>query len=166
MGIDDLERRMAIADTLANCALNMDAHNVEGWVDSFTDDGVFRMGDQQIVGRESLRGYAQLHAQVGTRHIVSSPVINISPDGTSANTLCTIVVILATQTGYRVVFAGTYNDELVCRDRKWRIRHRLAEAEPMPDAPDLPVVLSDADTRDLAEVVMNAWQKYAVPAGK
>lgn len=117
------------------------------WVDCFTEDGTYEVrGDvlpesviamrTDLIGREALRRFIDARAQ-GVRedrriafqkHLPVVPLIEV--DGDEA-TVVSHFVGLDREDGLPVVRdIGQYRDKFVkCADGRWRINHRIYEAE-------------------------------------
>jgi len=154
--------RFEILDLMARYTLTIDAHDPTGWAATFTDSGAFQMGQTQIIGREKLAAYAQVHAQLGTRHITASPLFEISDDGLSAKGQCTTVVTVATRNGYRVIMTGLYKDTFAKQNGLWLIQRRCADAEKLPEDPGFPVLTSDPATKKYVDTLLDAWSSLSV----
>jgi hypothetical protein len=128
---DALADRQAIANQLAQYAFTFDAHDVEGWVGVFTDDGVFevRLGpsDQPIFrvqGAEQLRAFASSAPQV-LHHISSLVFDELLAD--SARTRAMVIGTWVTpEDGNPAIYThGTYEQRWSKVDGTWRLAHQL-----------------------------------------
>jgi len=125
--MDDIQpwiEKLKINDLLAEYTLSIDRHDHEGWANCFTEKGLFGFGSRCIKGRNKLREYAKIHAQIGSRHLTTSPLYKIAEDGQSAIGHATTVVTAATPHGFKILFIGRYTDRLKKVDGKLFIEER------------------------------------------
>jgi hypothetical protein len=124
------EDRLAIQSLYARYCASFDLGDVQGWVNCFTEDGLFKSA-------KDLRGHAQLKEFVEGRikARADSPNRNVQHwnanliveggDG-RAKGMCYIMLagqsVAANQTVFPV--QGTYTDELVEKDGAWRFSVR------------------------------------------
>ncbi|AWF80412.1 hypothetical protein BTJ40_06080 [Microbulbifer sp. A4B17] len=158
--------RFAISDLLARYTLTVDNHDSHGWASLFTPNGRFINGNRMIKGRDKLERYATIHSKLGSRHITCSPLHHISEDGQSASGKASTVVILATRSGYRVAFAAEYKDKLVKIDGNWLFESRCADEFGLPEDPDFPILNADPTTRDLINLLLDAWNDLGEPVAE
>ncbi|MFA0812273.1 nuclear transport factor 2 family protein [Microbulbifer epialgicus] len=158
--------RFAISDLLARYTLAVDNHDTHGWASLFTPDGRFINGNRMIKGRKKLERYAVVHSKIGSRHITCSPLHYISEDGQSASGKASTVVIIATRSGYRVAMAAEYRNELVKVDGNWLFESRRADEFGLPEDPKFPILNADPDTRDLLNLLLDAWNDLGEPLPK
>ena len=137
--------KLKIQERLAAYTHAMDGKDAAAWAACFTPDGMFGVGDYAIRGRDKLRAYAEIHASVSTRHLTTSPVYTIGADGRTARGRATTVATAATRHGYKIIFAGRYDDILEKLDGEWLLAERWAVAEGIPDDPAFDVATADPD---------------------
>lgn len=150
-----------ILELLAAYTQAMDGKDPDAWAGCFTTDGAFVFSGQTIRGRDRLREYAALHAPMGTRHMTSSPIYRIDDDGKRATGRATTVATIATRGGYKILFAGHYDDVLAKVDGRWLIAQRTAVPEPLPDSPELDVATADPDVAAVMRAIYQAAQDMA-----
>lgn len=153
--------RIEILDLLARYCLTLDARDLDGWVECFTENGAFGAADRAIVGRKDLRSYAEVHARLGARHITCSPVHQVAEDGLSATGIASTIVTVATPQGFRVLMTGGYRDWLEKVDGRWLIARRWVEFERLPDAPDIDVPSRDPDVAAMHQMLMEAFDQFS-----
>jgi ketosteroid isomerase-like protein len=116
------EDRDEIRDLFARYCLHIDAGAgaVDAWADLFTQDGVFGIGPEPLVGRAALVDFATNLAAGGggLHHVVANEVIEV--DGDVARSQASIVVLR----GGQVSSSGRYVDVLRRVDGAWRIAER------------------------------------------
>jgi uncharacterized protein (TIGR02246 family) len=111
------EDRDEIRDLFARYCLHIDAGEAAEWAALFTEDGVFDMGSEPLVGREALAVFAgSLGASM--HHMVLNEVIDV--DGDVASSRASILVVA----GGQLVTTGRYRDTLRREDGRWRIAKR------------------------------------------
>ena len=126
---DVLLDKQAITRQMAQYVFTFDAHDVEGWVGLFADDGVFevRIGDTPFVrlsGTEELRGFVASSPPV--LHHITSFVF----DELLADSARTRAVALGTWSSPRdgspeIFTHGTYDVRWTRDEVTWRIAHLL-----------------------------------------
>jgi hypothetical protein len=128
---DTLADRQAIANQLAQYAYTFDAHDVEGWVGLFMDDGVFevRLGpsDQPIFhaqGAEQLRAFASSAPQV-LHHISSLVFDELLADSARTRAMVIGTWVTPEDGNPAIQTHGTYKQRWVKVDGTWRLAHNL-----------------------------------------
>lgn len=159
--LQSLLEKQGILELLAAYTHAMDGKDPAGWAECFTPDGAFVFSGQTIRGRDRLREYAALHAPMGTRHMTSSPIYRIDDDGKRATGRATTVATVATRGGYKILFAGRYDDVLAKVDGRWLIAQRNAVPEPLPDSPELDVATADPDVAEVMRAIYQAARDMA-----
>ncbi len=150
--------KQKIHELCARYTLTIDRHDIDGWVDCFTEDGVFGFGDHALKGREKIATYGRVHARIGSRHLNTSLVFELDASGERARGESTTVVVFMTPEGYRVAFLGRYEDEVVKIDGEWRFARRWVVADEVPDDPTFDMLTADPA---LAPVVQQLLDAYA-----
>ena len=150
---------MKISEFLSVYALAIDHAEPRDFAGCFIADGILGYGDHAIRGRDKLREHAKAHAAIPTRHIITSPVYEISGDGLSATGRSTVVVTLATRRGYKIFFSGHFEDELTKHDGYWLIARRWAVDSQLPDAPNFLVGPADPDVAALLQEVYDSFHR-------
>ena len=155
--------RLEILDLLGRYCLTLDAHDLDGWVDCFTENGAFGDGERAVVGREKLRAYAEVHARIGARHVTCSPVHEVAEDGLSASGVASTLVTVATPRGFRVIMTGGYRDRLEKVDGRWLIARRWVEFQRLPGDPEHDVPSHDPDVAAMHRMLMDAFDRFSQP---
>ena len=155
--------RLEISDLLGRYCLALDAHDLDGWVACFTDNGSFGDGERAVVGRKNLRAYAEVHARLGARHVTCSPIHQVADDGLSATGVASTLVTVATRQGFRVIMTGGYRDWLEKVDGRWLIARRWVEFQGLPDDPDHDVPSHDPVVADMHRMLMDAFNRFSQP---
>lgn len=125
--------KLALQELFARYAHTVDGYDAEGWVDCFTEDGIFEVeggGSRlQFRGREALLEFVQAHIQLlpGTRHVMTGHLAEI--EGNEASHRCTLTGFL-TRPGKVYTFAsGWYESKLKKVNGQWKIAHRIAHCD-------------------------------------
>lgn len=129
-----LEHERQIIRTLHAYGHAIDYGDEDGWVDCFTEDGVFdvRGRIQRLVrGRDELRRFIALHSHAPDawhKHFMVEPLV-VLEDGVA--TCSSYFTVLRDQGGVPVVGVfGRYLDRLVLEaDERWRFAERVVEVE-------------------------------------
>jgi ketosteroid isomerase-like protein len=134
-----LEDERAIQGTLYQYGHSIDYGDEAGWVDCFTEDGVwdvrYRKGSKPRTlceGRASLASYISGHTRAPAKyhkHVLVEPQIVV--DGDSATVDSYFMKVDAQDEGRsEIVAIGRYRDDLVREaDGRWRFRQRICEVE-------------------------------------
>jgi ketosteroid isomerase-like protein len=120
----------------------IDSGDVDGWVDTFADDGVFEVrmqaaeqSDTRVAGHDDLRQYITDLLAAATqrhRHLALQPLVTVTDRTASVQSY---IVLLGLGASTDVIATGIYHDEFVrSDDDEWRFRHRLAVLDD-PNAP-------------------------------
>jgi hypothetical protein len=125
----------AVLRVLAEYTHALDAHQVEAWVELFTPDGIFDVGEaggrrlHREEGHAALTRWAQAAPSGGQRrHVLADPVVTLHGDEARVESCW---VLLERDDAARPVVGafGRYADRLVRYDGAWRIAERRAEVE-------------------------------------
>jgi ketosteroid isomerase-like protein len=117
--MDDIE---AIKQLTARYNRAFDSRDVQGYLDTWTEDGFF---ERSNAGR-SYRGHAELDELVRTfpvdgRHITSDYIVDV--DGDRAHSSCHLIY-LDKDTGFSVAMFGVYSDDVVRTADGWKFASR------------------------------------------
>ena len=121
-----LEAERAITRTLHRYAHSIDYGDEEGWVDCFTEDGVFDVRSRHahqlkrlITGREELRAFIARHTrapELWHKHLLIEPVIDV--DGDTATCVSYLAVVMEHEDVPVIRVFGRYRDRLRSRRRR------------------------------------------------
>ena len=121
---------VAVIYTIAEYAFRLDSGDLDGYVDCFAPDGVFDSTSGRFEGRQAIRDYVGklLAARNpapggGMRHVMGMPSITGHGERCHAVTYATILAQAGDRIQVRMV--GTYTDDIVKVDGRWRfaVRH-------------------------------------------
>ncbi|WP_444904157.1 nuclear transport factor 2 family protein [Microbulbifer sp. CnH-101-E] len=155
--------KLAIFDLLSKFTLTIDNHDAKACASLFTENGRFENGSLMIKGRQKLYEYLLVHSRLGTQHITSSYLYVVSLDRATAKGKATTVVIAANRTGYCVVMAGQYDDELVKVNGDRLFLRRSAIASGLPEDPEFSLLNADQQTAHVIKPLLDAWQQLGEP---
>ncbi len=121
------EDKLEIMELVARYNHAQDQNDYDGWVDTFTEDGVFESPQIRHQGREELRQLS-LDTAAGiphVRHLTQNFIIE--GDGDEATMQSTIEVrsIAADRQSWRVVGIGNYEDDLRRVEGRWKFQRRF-----------------------------------------
>jgi len=125
--------RQAIEDVFARYAHTADGYDAEGWVDCFTEDGIFEVetdGNRiQFVGRQALAGFIHAHIRLlpGTRHVMTNHLVDIDDD--NATHRCTLAGMLSRPEKVYTFISGWYESTLEKVAGQWKIKHRIVHVD-------------------------------------
>ncbi len=151
--------KLKIHDLVSEATLSIDRHDLDGWANCFTVDGFVGFGDRCIRGREKLREYAKVHADVGSRHLTTSPLYKIAEDGQNATGAGNTVVLAPTPHGFKILFSGSFTDKLKKVDDKWLFAERWVKGDVIPGRPDFFPGSADPDVATLTQPLFEAFQR-------
>jgi uncharacterized protein (TIGR02246 family) len=125
------EDKIEVMNLIADYAFRLDTADLDGYVDNFAPDGVFDGGAGRFEGREAIRAYVgkllenRSPGSASTmRHVMGIP--RIHGDGESCRAQTYVMIPGGTEDGQiRIVMTGTYTDDIVKVDGRWRfaVRH-------------------------------------------
>jgi uncharacterized protein (TIGR02246 family) len=133
--------KVAVMNLIADYAFRFDSADLNGYVDNFAPDGVFDGTSGRFEGREAIREYvgkilANRNPETGSnlRHVMGIPTIH--GDSERCRAVTYVVIPRQTDDGRIVVqMVGTYTDDIVKVDGRWRfaVRHiRMALTNTSP----------------------------------
>ncbi len=124
--------KQAVSELLGKMGWLYDTGDMDGVVNSFTEDAVFDLAIEgagkvgSFEGREVIRGlYEGAHADQTDqrRHAVTNIWFGEETDTTIKAT--SYLVLISIENGALTVLStGVYNDEVVLVDGEWKIKHR------------------------------------------
>jgi hypothetical protein len=120
-----------IRNLLAKYCLLLDLDDMDGWLQLFTDDGVYQVYGREAVGREGIRKL--LTGAPGGLHLGGPPVVEL--DGDRATTLRNLLFVDRATGEQR---NAVYDDELERTAEGWRIarcRCRFIVPDGLADRP-------------------------------
>lgn len=119
--------RAEILNLLERYCWTVDHRQWDDWLACFTEDGVFAVRGQNLVGRAAIRAYVE--GSVGRyrllRHLTHQPSVTITGPG-EATARCYFELRGITERGQDVEALGSYEDALVKTDGGWRFKRRTA----------------------------------------
>jgi SnoaL-like domain len=148
----DLEvwvEKQKIHELCARYTLTLDRHDIEGWANCFTEEGVFGFGDRALRGRTKIAAYGRVHQELGSRHLNTSLLFEIDSSGERATGQSTIVATFATRQGYKLAFLGGYEDEVRKVDGRWLFSRRWVVADRLPEDPTFDLLGADRELAPL-----------------
>jgi uncharacterized protein (TIGR02246 family) len=139
--LQELVDRERIRDLLARYPQAFDDRDWVGWDELWTDDLVWVVDGEEIVGLSEVRAFMQncLPPDYGSKHLCGSPVIELSEDGRTATARTDVVWIAQ---NYENTIVARYVDTLVKHEDRWRISRR--EEVVVPFRPGPPPMSEDA----------------------
>jgi SnoaL-like domain len=120
--------RLEIFELYARAAVSFDTGDAEGFAQCFTAEGVFD-SRAPITGHDELVAYVarRFREAPGMAHHISNIYIDETDDG-ALGTAYGVIFATAHDGRLQLRTAGTYKDELVTDNGRWRIRHRKFHA--------------------------------------
>ena len=115
---------LAIHQLVARYNFAVDEGDADAYVNTFTPDGVFAVGDQVMSGHDALRAFVEGRAGVAPRrHVVSSILVDGEGDTASLRAYLQVIALFEDGT-FRVAAQGTYDDRIVRTSDGWRFATR------------------------------------------
>jgi ketosteroid isomerase-like protein len=128
--LDDIDE---IRQLLARIFHAGDDHDVETWLDCYTDDAVFRSMRIDMDGRDSLRaGFPFLRGTSPTRHWIGNIVVDV--DGDEAASVAYLLVVTAAFPPVPLC-SGVYHDRFRRVDGRWLFSERVLRIDGENDVP-------------------------------
>jgi uncharacterized protein (TIGR02246 family) len=124
----------AIRELIADYALALDAGDIEGCLQLFTDDAEFLVYGKSFAGRDGIGGMFR-DAPRGL-HLTGVSRIDVRDDIASARSQ-----VLFVRAGSLQLRAALYDDEVVRVDGRWRFRRRRCRfitSAGLADSPEVP----------------------------
>ncbi len=147
--------KLAIQELFARYAHAVDNLDPEAWVQCFTPDGVFQVGNRAMRGQAALRGYAEVHVrEIRCRHLMGNFLYEIHGDEAAGQ--CSMLATLATAGGYKIFAQGRYVDRLVKQNGQWKIAHRRVELDRLASDPKTITSTADPDVAVLVRALVEA----------
>lgn len=127
--IERLLARAEISDLIASYCINFDDQNWEEFAKLWADDAAFLVEDHAFEGKQAVLDFLTSCLPEGyiSKHMISTPLIELADDGLSARARTDVVWIDA---NFRNAIVGRYNDEIVKQNGKWKFLRR--EETPVP----------------------------------
>ncbi|MEZ6069787.1 MAG: nuclear transport factor 2 family protein [Pirellulales bacterium] len=161
--IDIWVEKQKIHELCARYTLTLDGHDIEGWANCFTADGVFGFGDHGVRGRDKIAAYGRVHQEIGSRHLNTSLLYEIDSSAERATGTSSVAAAFATRQGYRVAFLGHYDDEFLKVNGKWLLSRRWVVADPFPEDPEFDLLGTAPELAPLVERLLSAYQRLGEP---
>jgi hypothetical protein len=130
-----------ISDLIGRYCMLFDDEDWDALDDLWTDDAAFVVEDNAFEGREVLMEFLSscLPPGYSTKHMISRPLVELGPDGTTATARTDVVWIAA---NFENTIVGRYEDDLVHDGHHWRFRRRVER--PVQYVPGPPPMSDDA----------------------
>jgi hypothetical protein len=131
------EDRLALFDLYSQYNRTIDSGDVEGWLGTWADDGIFDHPARPYRGRDELKEFVHMRSEALPTHVIAdqrhwNAQIDFSADGsTGAVGNCLLLVAgHERDSGRRIVAAlGRYNDVMVRTSAGWRFAKRALALE-------------------------------------
>lgn len=126
MALDPIERLLAlreIGDLIARYSISFDDQDWETFAELWTQDAAFVVEGEAFEGREVMLEFLMTCLPDGYRskHMNSTPLIELAPDGMTAHARTDVVWIAQ---NFEITIVGRYNDTFVRRDGRWLFSRR------------------------------------------
>ncbi|HEY7628612.1 MAG TPA: nuclear transport factor 2 family protein [Ilumatobacteraceae bacterium] len=140
--VERLVEVTAISDLIGRYCMLFDDQDWAGLAEIWTEDAAFVVEETAFEPRDALLAFLSTCLPPGyqSKHMISPPVIDLSPDGLRARASTDVVWIAG---NFENTIVARYNDELVRTESGWRIRRRVEI--PMQYTPG-PPPMSDSAT--------------------
>lgn len=134
--IERLEAGRDIERALIEYGRAIDEGDFDAYVGLFAEDGAWIGGMGTFEGRDAIRAMLEANmrpgprAQLTTFHMMTSPLIEIAPDGATASSVSRWTFFMTGEDGApRAAMAGRYFDDWVRVDGEWLIARREAPSD-------------------------------------
>lgn len=126
--------RAALAELVSRYAATVDARDLDGFADCFSEDAVAEYdGGIKLEGRPAIRTFMSEAFQSGigldkpSTHLMANTIIEL--DGNEARLRSTAIACLTNKPGKVIVRGLRYTDRCVREGTRWRFLHRRHEAD-------------------------------------
>ena len=131
-----LDDKVIIQELIAKHNIDLDNKNIEGWTNTWTDDGIWITTFGEAKGKTELRNMiTQVTSEFasGKRHLSTNIIIESAPNN-MANAQSYLIVTEAKRTP-EVVASGTYSDTLKKdANGKWKFVQRKLDIDLVNDS--------------------------------
>lgn len=121
--MSELNDHLAIRELTARYNRAIDEGDFQGWIDTFSEDGVYENRGKKIRGHAELLEFVRARTNV-TIHATTDPIITINGD--TAEQRCTLIAFVRTDEAAQLRGVGYYIDQLVRTADGWRFSHRAS----------------------------------------
>lgn len=123
------EDKLEIQELTARYAMAMDKGNLEEWLGTWADDGVWEGGVGRYEGKVALKSlFHDLGERIsGKRHVMTNSIIS-QIDSDVVHTC--YILIFERETSTHCIGTGVYSDKLKKVDGRWRFAHRTIKLDP------------------------------------
>jgi len=130
--LQQVEDQLAIQRILIEYSARLDAHDVDGYVDLFAQNGVWQNGNLKFTGPDEIRGllvgmFGETPAgfvNSESYHITTNPQVDVRGDTATARSRH--LLIRRGENGAPTpTLAGLYEDELIRESGEWKILRRV-----------------------------------------
>ena len=118
----DLDDIHAIRELTYRYCRAIDGGDFVGWVNTFSDDGIFESAGERVQGHAALLEFI-IGRDPQTLHVTMDSIVNVEGDTATQN--CTVVVFMKTDTTAYMRAVGYYDDKLVRTSDGWRFSQRF-----------------------------------------
>ena len=127
--LDGVEDRLAIQDLNQWYAVHVDLHEIEEWVNLFTQDAVFderEFGTPLLTGHDAIRTYCE-HLTEAVQHALHHMTTHVISDLTtsSARGIAFATVEALMKDGSQARYQVLYRDRYEKQDGRWLIAERV-----------------------------------------
>jgi len=129
---DPVADELAVRNVISALARTADGDDVDAYIALFAPDATWELPEGVRRGHSDLRaGSLERRASgtigpgSGTRHVVTTTVVELSGDRAVAHS--TWMFLADTATSPRIARVGTYADELVRADARWVLQRRVVD---------------------------------------
>ena len=130
------EDRLGVMELIASYARCIDSGDVDGWVDNFMPNAVFRPASGEHTGHEQIRQWLVNLMQPGRVgadppqlvHFVGLPQISGDSQRAHSQTYC-VIIDYDEDKKIRVPLVGRYEDTCVKDGDRWRFEQRIIHGD-------------------------------------
>lgn len=147
-----LNDRLEIEDVFARYAHTADGYDTQGWLNCFTEDGIFEVDADgngiQFAGRQALQEFIRAHIRLlpGTRHVMTNHLVELN--GHRAVHRCTLTGMLSRPEKVYTFISGWYQSTLEKVADEWKIKHRVVYSDGGDDSTDTELIAQLKPFRD------------------
>jgi ketosteroid isomerase-like protein len=123
------EDKIEISELLSRYNLAMDRNDIDGWLETWIEDGIFESNFGEARGKKKLgelMNTIQSAFASGKRHLSSNIIIG---SGNGNVGVISYLTVIEARKGPSVVASGVYKDILKKENDKWSFIHRRLEVD-------------------------------------
>ena len=129
--VAELEDKLAIQELIARYNFALNFGDIEGWVNCFSEDGVFDCPFAVFKGHTALRQYITERTaerrENPVRHLATNIIVEVQGDHASAQFY--LLTLQVRPEGIQLLTTGVYHDQVRKINGSWRFSYRKVQLD-------------------------------------